>query len=290
MLDGRPLVDAHLHTAPLPALTPARRQWLRDFGDRAGIEQVYGMAGAIDPARFDAFLANAGVDVALAFTEYDRKTTGSESAETVRLLITHGPGRFKLVANINPHLREAADRELRRQLDLGAVACRLHLERGGVAADSRWLYPAYEMCQAAGVPLVVQCGSANRTADPSLIADVLHDFRDLTVVFSHGGHEWRYDEAATSFAHRHDQVWIQLSGLPPSRLREHYSRRDWHHLAQKMIFGSDWPGVAGIAANARAVAALCPDERTAGLVLAGNANHVYRLNVNVGALEPVGSS
>jgi hypothetical protein len=44
-----------------------------------------------------------------------------------------------------------------------------------------------------------------------------------------------------------------------------------------MIFATDWPGVPGIAANARAVRALCPDETTAGLVLAGNAMRVYNL-------------
>jgi predicted TIM-barrel fold metal-dependent hydrolase len=46
-----------------------------------------------------------------------------------------------------------------------------------------------------------------------------------------------------------------------------------------MIFGTDWPGVPGIAANARAVAQLCPDAETAGLVLAGNAVRVYRLKM-----------
>jgi predicted TIM-barrel fold metal-dependent hydrolase len=44
-----------------------------------------------------------------------------------------------------------------------------------------------------------------------------------------------------------------------------------------MIFATDWPAVPGIAQNARAVAALCPDEPTAELVLAGNAARVYRL-------------
>jgi hypothetical protein len=37
--------------------------------------------------------------------------------------------------------------------------------------------------------------------------------------------------------------------------------------------------VPGIAKNARAVAALCPDESTAGLVLAGNAAQVYNLKL-----------
>jgi hypothetical protein len=76
-----------------------------------------------------------------------------------------------------------------------------------------------------------------------------------------------------------DRVWIELSGLPPRRLPHYYARQDWNRLTRRMIFGTDWPGVPGIAMNARAVAAACPDEETAGLVLAGNAARVYRLKL-----------
>ena len=47
-------------------------------------------------------------------------------------------------------------------------------------------------------------------------------------------------------------------------------------LARKFIFGSDWPGAPGIAANARAVAKLDIDEQDLPGVLAGNARMVYR--------------
>lgn len=70
-----------------------------------------------------------------------------------------------------------------------------------------------------------------------------------------------------------------LSGLPPSRLQTYYTRHNWARLTRKMIYGSDWPGMPGIARNACAVAALCPDERTVRLVLAGNAAQVYRLKL-----------
>jgi uncharacterized protein len=67
--------------------------------------------------------------------------------------------------------------------------------------------------------------------------------------------------------------------LPPSRLREYYARHNWKRLSRRMIFGTDWPGVPGIAANARAVAVALPDEETAALVLAGNASAVYNLKL-----------
>ena len=187
-----------------------------------------------------------------------------------------------MIANINPHLHYPVEEELQRQLDLGAVALKIHPVHAGIAANDRSLYPAYEVCQAAGIPLVVHCGtstfpgSSNTFADPVLLDDVLRDFRALHLVLAHGGRGWWYD-AAAFLALSNERVWIELSGLPPSRLREYYARQNWARLTRRMIFGTDWPGMPGIAANARAVARLMPDEETAALVLAGNAARVYSL-------------
>jgi predicted TIM-barrel fold metal-dependent hydrolase len=284
MLDGRALIDVHLHVARLPTLKPAWRAWAEEFGEREVLDQVYDASGTVDPARFDAHLADEGVDIALLLSEYSPKVTGIQPVEDLLPLTTHNPARIKLIANINPHLHYPVDEELQRQLDLGAVACKLHPVHAGIAANDRSLYPAYELCQAAGIPLVVHCGtstfpgSANKYADPVLLDDVLRDFRELHIALAHGGRGWWYD-AAAFMALSNERVWIELSGLPPSRLREYYARHNWNRLTRRMIFGTDWPGVPGIAENARAVAALCPDEETAALVLAGNAAQVYRLKV-----------
>jgi predicted TIM-barrel fold metal-dependent hydrolase len=70
-------------------------------------------------------------------------------------------------------------------------------------------------------------------------------------------------------------VWIELSGLPPHRLPGYYARFDLRRLARKFIFATDWPGVPGIARNARAVAALDLGDDVLAAVLAGNALAVY---------------
>jgi uncharacterized protein len=284
MLDGRPLVDAHIHAARLPTLKPAWHQWAHDFGDATLIERVYDADGTVHPARFDAYLAEEGVDVALLLCEYSPKATGIQPVEDMLPLTKHNPDRIKLIANVNPHLHYPIDEELRRQIDLGAVACKLHPVHAGVAANDRMLYPVYEVCQSAGIPLVVHCGtstfpgSTNRFADPVRLDDVLRDFRRLEVVLAHGGRGWWYD-AAAFMALANERVWIELSGLPPSRLTTYYTRHNWNRLVRRFIFGTDWPGVPGIAHNARAVAALCPDEESARLVLAGNAARVYNLKL-----------
>jgi hypothetical protein len=282
MLDGRALIDVHLHAARLPTLKPAWNEWAAQFGDLELQHRLYDAEGTLRPAEFDAYLAEEGVDIALLLVEYSPKATGYQPIEDMLPAAAHNPARIKVIANVNPHLHYPVEEELQRQLDLGAVACKLHPVHAGVAANDRSLYPAYELCQAAGIPLVVHCGtstfpgSANKYADPVLLDDVLRDFRRLNIALAHGGRGWWYDAAAFMVL-SNDRVWIELSGLPPSRLRTYYARHDWNRLTRRMIFGTDWPGVPGIAANARAIAALCPDEETASLVLAGNAARVYNL-------------
>jgi uncharacterized protein len=284
MLDGRLLVDVHLHAARLPTLKPAWKQWAHDFGGTSVIEQVYDSQGCVDPKRFADYLATEGVDIALVLSEYSPKTTGIQPVGDLLPLTAHDPERVRLIANINPHLHYPVDDELQRQISLGAVACKLHPVHGGFAANDRALYPAYEICQSAGLPVVVHCGtstfpgSSNSFADPILLDDVLRDFRELDIVLAHGGRGWWYD-AAAFMALSNEHVWLELSGLPPGRLQGYYARHNWARLTRRMIFGTDWPGVPGIAKNARAVAALCPDSETADLVLGRNAVRVYNLKL-----------
>ena len=282
MLDGMPLIDVHLHAARLPTLKLPRETWLQGFAASATMERLYDAEGTVVPSEFDAYLAAEGVDTALLMCEYSPKVTGLQVIEDMLPIAAQAPDRIKVIANVNPHLHYPVDDEVRRQLALGAVALKIHPVHAGVAANDRMLYPAYEACQAAGVPVVVHCGTstfpgaANTFGDPVVLDDVLRDFRSLTLVLAHGGRGWWYD-AAAFLALSSDRVWIELSGLPPSRLRDYYARQNWARLTRRMIFGTDWPGIPGIAANARAVARLMPDEETAARVLAGNATRVYNL-------------
>ena len=290
MLDGIPLVDAHVHVPSLATLRPAWVEWAREFGPDGILEDVWGPDGLPRPERLDELFAGQGVDVALLFCEYSPKTTGTQSFDDLLPIVEHNPLRFRPVANVNPHLHFPIALELNRQLDLGAAALKLHPVHGGFRCDDRALYPAYQVLQERGVPLVVHCGtssfpgSANENADPELLLPVIRDFPGLNVVLAHGGRGWWYDTAAV-LALSNDTVWIELSGLPPKRLPEYYAKYDLGRLARRWIFGTDWPGVPGTAQNARAVAGLLADD-VAAAVLGGNAMRVYagmpQLPVRVG--------
>jgi uncharacterized protein len=279
MLDGMPLIDAHQHPVRLSTVKPAWMDWAEQFG-QPGWRAAYTADGEIIPQAFGDLMQAEGVDHCLVICEYSPRATGMQPAGDLLPLTAHDPGRFSLVANINPHLHYPVDAELARQVALGAVALKVHPVHGGFSPADPALYPAYQACATEGLPVVVHCGtssfpgSSNELADPALLLPVLRDFPGLTVVLAHGGRGWWYD-AAASMALLHENVWIELSGLPPRRLPHYYARFDLRRLARKFIFGTDWPGVPGIARNARALATLdLGDEVLAG-VLAGNALAVY---------------
>jgi len=280
VLDGQLLVDTHVHVPRLDTLRPAWLQWARDFGPEGVMEDVWDSDGRPVPERLDTLFADQGVDAALLFCEYSPRATGMQTFDDLLPIVENNPQRFRPVANVNPHLHFPIAHELTRQLDLGAAALKLHPVHGGFRCDDRALYPAYHVLAERQVPLVVHCGtssfpgSMNELADPELLLPVVRDFPSLDVVLAHGGRGWWYDKAAF-MALSNPTVWIELSGLPPKRLPEYYSRFDLPRLAAKWIFGTDWPGVPGTSINARAVAGLGLGAELVGRVLGGNALKVY---------------
>jgi uncharacterized protein len=280
MLDGSVLVDAHVHVPVLSSLAPAWLEWAREFGPEGILEEIWDGDGRPRPDRLDALFAHQGVDHALLFCEYSPRATGYQRFEDLLPIVEHNPVRFRPVANVNPHLHHPVASEVRRQLDLGAAALKLHPVHGGFRCDEAVLYPAYQVLAERGVPLVVHCGTSsfpgarNELADPQQLLPVVRDFPSLDVVLAHGGRGWWYD-AAAFMALSHPTVWIELSGLPPKRLPEYYRSFDLARLARRWIFATDWPGVPGIAHNARAVVALGLSGDVASAVLGGNALQVY---------------
>ena len=214
MLDGNLLIDAHVHVPMLGSLKPAWIDWARTFGPEGLIEDVWDTDGRPRPDRLDAVFDAYGVDAALLFCEYSPKATGMQLFDDLLPIVDHNPQRFRPVANVNPHLHFPIAHELRRQLDLGAAALKLHPVHGGFRCDDRALYPAYQLLVERDVPLVVHCGtstfpgSMNELADPEILLPVVRDFPTLNVVLAHGGRGWWYDAAAfMALTYPHGLAW-----------------------------------------------------------------------------------
>jgi predicted TIM-barrel fold metal-dependent hydrolase len=284
MLEGVPVIDAHVHPARLPTLKFSLEEWTGPFkGGVADLLELYDEQGTLIPHRFDEYVAGEGVDVAILLCEYSPRVTGIQPIEDLLPITGYNPERFRLMAALNPHYHYPLPDELERQMGLGAVALKLHPVHGGFAPNDPALYPVYWLCQQYELPVVVHCGTStfpgatNRYADPALLEDVIRDFPDLTVVLAHGGRGWWYD-AVGFLASMRENVWIEISGLPPKKLPEYYSRYDFESLARKMIFGTDWPGVPGLKSNALALFDLGLEPETVELMLHENASRIYKLD------------
>jgi uncharacterized protein len=279
-MSGR-VIDAHVHVATLASLKPPMLTWTGGFPS-TDIPDLYDSDGRPRPAVFASYLDAEGVDCALLFSEYSPRVTGWQAIEDCMPFAEHDPGRFRLVANINPHIHYPLLDELRRQIDLGAIALKLHPVHAGFAMDSAEMYPVYAYCEAQQVPVIVHAGTStfpgarNRYASLDHLVDVVRDFPGCSFVLAHGGRGWSFDTAAF-LALSCDNVWIDIAGLPPHRLPEYYARHALPRLAARFIFGSDWPGLPGIAHNIASVRKLgLPADMTAA-VLGGNAERVFRL-------------
>jgi hypothetical protein len=219
----------------------------------------------------------------MMFCEYSPRVTGIQAIEDMLPVVEHNPDRFRIVGNVNPHLHYPVEAEVRRQLDLGVVALKVHPVHGNFAPNDRELYPAYAECQARGVPVITHTGPSSfpgasaKFGDPVLMDDVLRDFPELTVVLAHGGRGWSY-EAAGFMALARPNVWLDIAGLPPRKLPEYFSAFDLERIAQRWIFGTDWPGIPGVARNIDGIRKLGLAPETLAGVLGGNADWVYHLS------------
>lgn len=274
------VVDAHVHAPRLNTLKPAWLDWADRFSGPHDWRRAYDGEGVVVPAELDALMAAEGVARALLFAEYSPRATGIQPIEDLLPIVEHNPERFRLVANVNPHLHHPVESEVERQLGLGAVAVKLHPVHGCFPGDHPELLAVYALCAERGVPVIIHSGTSNfpgsrsSFGDPASFLDVLEQFPSLPFVFAHGGRGWWYDTAAF-LALAKPNVWLDLAGLPPRKLPEYYQRFDLERLASRFVFGTDWPGVPGTRRNVEALGSLGWPNDVLRDVLYGNAAKLF---------------
>src|SRR5271170_5318419 len=202
MIDGLAVVDAHMHVPRLSTVSSSWMKWALDYGRDSGWQTVFDADGDPDPARLDALLDAEGVDAALLFAEYSPGATGIQPVEDLLPLIAQNPGRYRLVANVNPLLHTPPAAEAERQLNLGAVAVKVHPVHGAFRVDRDDMYPVYDLCAERGVPVIVHTGpsifpgSQPDAGDPKLMDTIAAAYPGVPFVLAHGGRGHWYADAA----------------------------------------------------------------------------------------------
>ncbi len=273
-----PVVDFHLHVWDLPVTTPPHfvafmeQQLGRPFAEFAR-----------DHATTDSYLAvldEAGVDYGVVLAEVAPITSPVGSNETVARLCQGSP-RLIPFASVNPYLVPNAAGELERLVaQLGFRGLKLYPTYQYFYPNDAMLYPLYGKAQDLGIPVMWHTGSSVFAAsrlkygDPLYLDDVAVDFPELTVILTHSGRPFWYDRAF-ALARFHANVYMEIAGLPPQRLLVYFP--DLARVADKVLFGSDWPSVPSLKQNVEAIRRLPLSDQTKDLILGGNAARLLKL-------------
>jgi uncharacterized protein len=256
------VTDCHVHINPFWEMRPEARSLL-ELVDPATAELVR------DPGAFLRHLDAAGVERAVLVNYVAPEVIGyTEAANSfVSDYARTNPERLIAVGGIRPDHPEPEKEVRRLSGQLGIRGLKLHpshqLFRPNAYVDGErpGLRALYEACARERLPIIFHTGTSifpgarNRYSDPLLLEDLAIDFPDLTIVLAHGGRPL-WTATATFLARRFPNVWLELSGVPPSRLLDYFPQLP--RLAPKSLFGTDWPGpgVRDLRANLDAFRAL----------------------------------
>ncbi len=278
------IIDFHIHPGKYEQWQPWVVQWMREMVSEP--EQY--LSAMIDPSAMRTMLAQAGVDVGVLLAELSPITTGmidndwvSTFAREINALPGPGP-RVVAFCCINPFLVADLAGELTRCVTvLGCRGVKLYPSYHHFYPNDARMYPLYARAQELGIPVMAHTGSSVfkgsklKYADPLFWDDVAVDFADLPIVMAHSGRGFWYDRAFF-LAKLHANVYMEISGLPPHKLLGYFPELE--RVADKVIFGSDWPGMPYIQRNIEMIRHLPLQEETKEKILGGNAARLLGLN------------
>lgn len=273
--EKEPVIDFHLHVGAQGMTKEFVSSWVQGFISMgSGMEKVVDEKGALSPGLLEELLEENGVDYGVCLAELSPITTGVTDNDFVARFCRD---RRKLIpfGNVNPFMVRDPREELRRCLDeLGMKGIKLYPSYQHFYPNDARLYPMYELAQERGIPVMSHTGSSVfpgsrlKYGEPLIWDDVAVDFPGLKILLVHGGRGFWYQQAEF-LAQLHRNVYIEIAGLPPRNLPVYFPKLE--KLADKLVFGSDWPGVPGIKHNLDGIRNLPISEKAKSAITGGNA-------------------
>ncbi|MGA7924056.1 MAG: amidohydrolase family protein [Thermoplasmata archaeon] len=278
------VTDCHVHVNPLHEMRPESRAIL---SESALTPEFLRMLE--HPEEFLAYLDRSGVERAVLVNYVSHEVIGySEKVnDFVSHFASHDPERLIAVGGVLPTHRDPGGEVRRLVEELGIRALKMHPPHqlfppnAYVTDHLEGLRAIYEEAERLVIPVIFHTGTSvfpgarNRFGNPLLVEDVAIDFPALPIVLAHGGRPF-WTEEAMFLTRRFSNVYLEVSGVPPSKLLDYFPQLP--RLADRVLFGSDWPGpgVRDIGANVRAVRELPLSADVIEQILEKNPEKVFR--------------
>jgi uncharacterized protein len=278
------ITDCHVHMNPVWEMVPGARELVGHHPKAKDYERFLRA-----PKEFLEYLDRCGIERAVLVNYVSPDVVGytEKVNEFATEFASADPERLVAVGSVLPSRADAGTEVERLVRKVHIRALKLHpphqlfAPNGYTDGSVPSLRGIYEACERLRVPVIFHTGTSifprarNRFGQPMLIEDVAVDFPELTIVLAHGGRPLWMDEAVF-LARRFPNVYLETSSVPPAKLLEYFPRLE--ALAEKVLFGSDWPGpgVADIGENLRAFQALPLSPAAQSAILSVNPEKVFR--------------
>ena len=271
------VIDFHTHTAFYESMTASYRNLLQQqWGER--VESV--LKRYSNPEGFLELMDECGIDHAVVLAELAPITTGIATNEYVAEFCSTSL-RLIPFASLNPYTCAKPAEELERLVhEHNFRGLKLYPTYQYYYPNDALVYPLYAKAQELKLPVSIHLGSSVfegsrlKYGDPIHIDDVAVDFPELPLLMCHCGRPFWYDKAF-GLARLHRNVYMEVSGLPPHKLLTYFPELE--KMAHKVVYGSDWPGVASIKENIQGINSLAISQEAKSRILGENGAFILRM-------------
>jgi predicted TIM-barrel fold metal-dependent hydrolase len=271
------VIDFHIHIGNKDDWLP----WVHEYQNKVFPELYERFEDIMNPEGLNNFLKSQGIYKAVILAENSPITTGVVSNEYVSDFCK-GNDIFIPFASVNPRTDEQPAQKLGNLvLERNFKGLKLYPTYQHFYPNDNTLYPLYSKAVELNIPVMFHTGSSVfkgsrlKFGDPVHLDDVAVDFPDLKIIMAHSGRGYWY-EAAFFLAELHKNIYMEVSGLPPKKLLNYFPNLEKN--ADKILFGSDWPGIRSIKENIDAIRSLPLKTSTIDKILGLNAQKLLGLN------------
>ncbi len=276
--------DCHVHVQPWEQLKPEALAVMAAREDLARLDRALA-----DPDELLRLMDAEGVERAALINYSAPDVMGFTETvnDWVSAFVRGHEDRLIAVGSVHPRFtRDAASETARLFEKLRIRMLKLHPPHQLFAANAyrfedEALGRIYATAQDFGRPVMIHTGTSvfpgarNVYSDPIAADDVAVDFPKLPLVLAHAGRPLFMD-TAVFLARRHENVHLDLSGIPPRKLLEYLPRLE--QISGKCLWGTDYPspGVLSMKRNVEDFLSLPLSDAARRRILFDNAERLIR--------------
>ncbi len=243
-------IDIHVH--------PPNRPGTPKSANEAAMEAYFrGEKTPTDPEEFYQYYKDRDqIAVILAYDETTQSDDHPTTNDWVAELAKAHPDQFIGFGSVDPHMGKIAVREAKRCVEeLGLRGFKFHPSTQRFEANDPQYFELWGTISNLGVPALFHTGQTgvgaglpgqgglkNKYSKPyPYFDDLAADFPSLQIIMAHPSFPW-VDEQL-SVATLKTNVWVELSGWSPKYFSQNLIQYCSTVLANKTLYGSDYPSI-----------------------------------------------